>query len=122
MPWKKETKVELKRKVKPWITEEIFRKLKLKSKTFKKYIKCKNTQGNLKNTLFTKYKSLKNEITSLLRNSKKDYYNRYFTNNKRSLRKTWEGIKEIINIKSSKAKNPSFIKDGNIIHSDDISI
>ena len=66
LPWKKVTKVELKRKVKPWITEEIFRKIKLKSKTFKNYIKCKNTQGNLKYTLYTEYKSLKNEITSLL--------------------------------------------------------
>ena len=122
LPWKKITKVELKRKAKPWITEELFHKIKLKSKTFGKYIKCKDTQRNLKNALLTEYKSLKNEVTLLLRNSKKDYYNRYFTNNKKSLRKTWEGIKAIINIKSSKAKNPSFIKDGNNIHSDDLSI
>ena len=70
MPWKKVAKSELKRKVKPWVTENILRKINLKSKTYEKYIKCK---GNQKNALFDEYKLLKNEITLLLRNSKKDY-------------------------------------------------
>ena len=71
MPWKKLNKTELKRKVKPWVTDEIIRKIKLKSKTYEKYVKCKEIQGNLKNTLFTEYKSLKNEISTQLRDSKK---------------------------------------------------
>ena len=122
MPWKKVSKIELKRKTKPWVTNEIFNKIRLKSKTYEKYIKCKDTQNNLKHVLFDEYKILKNEITSLLRSSKKDYYRRYFTNNRNNIRKTWEGIKEIINLKSSRIKNPSFIKDNDIIHSDDMSI
>ena len=122
MPWKKVTISELKRKMKPWVTTEISRKIRLKSKTYEKYIKCKKSQGNLKNILLQEYKSLKNEITLLIRNSKKNYYENYFTNNKKNLRKTWEGIKEIINLHSNKANNPSFIKDGTVTHSDDTSI
>ena len=122
MPLKKVNKSELKRIVKPWVTDEIIRKIKLKSKTYEKYVKCKKIQGNLRNILFTEYKSLKNEINSLLRESKKEFYNRYFTRNKKDLRKTWMGIKEIINLKSSKASTPSFVKDANSIHNDDITI
>ena len=122
MPWKKLNKTELKRKVKPWVTDEIIRKIRLKSKTYEKYVKCKKIQGNLKNTLFTEYKSLKNEISTQLRDSKKEYYSRYFTKNKKNLRKTWVGIKEIINLKASKTTTPTFIKDGDSILSDEKSI
>ena len=122
MPLKKLSKIELKRKTKPWVTQEIVNKIRLKSKTYKKYIKCKDTQINLKHVLFEEYKFLKNEITSLLRRSKKDYYRNYFNKNKKNIHKTWEGIKEIINLKSSKIKSPSFIKDNNLIHSDNMSI
>ena len=122
MPLKKLSKIALKRKTKPWVTQDIVNKIRLKSKTYEKYIKCKDTQINLKHVLFEEYKLLKNEITSLLRRSKKDYYRKYFTKNKKDIRKTWEGIKEIINLKSSKIKTPTFIKDNNLIHSDDMSI
>lgn len=122
MPLKKTPSKELKRKVKPWVTNEILHKIKMKSKIFKKYSQCKSTQPYLKNILHTEYKSLKNEITSLLRLSKKNYYNRYFTNNKNNLRKTWEGIKEIINPKAQSTKNPSFLKHNNIMLNDDKSI
>ena len=122
MPWKKLNKTELKRKVKPWVTDKIIRKIKLKSKTYEKYVKCKKIQGNLKNTLFTEYKSLKNEISAQLRDSKKEYYGRYFTKNKKNLRKTWVGIKEIINLKASKTTTPTFIKDGDSILSDEKTI
>ena len=78
MPLKKVNKTELKRLVKPWVTDEIVHKIKLKIKTYEKYIKCKKIQGNLMSILFTEYKSLKNEINSLLRESKKEFHNRYF--------------------------------------------
>ena len=48
---------------------------------------------------YTQYKSLKNEITTLTRQSKKEYYNHYFSENSKNLYKIWKGIKEIINIK-----------------------
>jgi len=56
-----------------------------------------------------------------LKDSKTHYYNRYYTNNRNNLRKTWQGIKEIVCQNSSQSKSPSFIKENNNIHSDDVS-
>ena len=55
------------------------------------------------------YNTIKNEITGLIRVSKKDYYGRYFTKHKNNLGKTWQGIKQIINMKSKKSDYPSCI-------------
>ena len=46
------------------------------------------------------YKTLKREITTASRTSKKEYYSQYFTANTKNLQKIWKGIKEIINIKT----------------------
>ena len=59
MPWKKISTSELKKQTKSWITNEIFQKIKLKSRVFKGFIACKDTQHNLKNRLFTEFKTLK---------------------------------------------------------------
>ena len=83
---------------------------------FKQHIKCKDTTRKKK--LLNGFKVLKNEITSLTRSSKKSYYEKYFTKNKDNLRKTWQGIKEIINIKNKNFNTVSCITDKNINVSD----
>ena len=57
----------------------------LENKAFKKYMKCKWTQPILKEQLNAKYKAIKTEITARSRQCKKDYYYRYFTENKDNL-------------------------------------
>ncbi len=47
------------------------------------------------------------------RQSKKAYYDKYFTDNKDNLQKTWKGIKEVINIKTKKFTHPTCIIDDN---------
>ena len=71
MPLKKVNPKKLKSRNKPWVTNEILHKIKYKNKVFKNYSECKTTQINLNNTLYAEYKELKNEITSLIRISKK---------------------------------------------------
>ena len=68
--------------------------------------------------MYNEYKTLKNEITRLTFNGKKSYYDKYFSNNKDNLRKTWQGIKEIINVKSKNVNNISCISDNNVNVSD----
>ena len=97
MPLRKVTKKEYKRRFKPWITEAILIKMKNKNKIFNKYMNAKDPTR--KEQSYTHYKSLKNEITTLTRQSKKEYYNHYFSENSKNLYKIWKGIKEIINIK-----------------------
>ena len=68
-----------------------------KNKLYKKYIKCANNE--LKKQIFNEYKILKIQINELVRSGKKSHYAHYFNKNNNNLRKLWEGIKELINIK-----------------------
>ena len=68
---------------------------------------CKNPLT--KEQLNTEFKLIKNDITRLSRQSKKDYYNQYFTANTNNLQKIWKGIKEIINIKTKYYSHPTCI-------------
>ena len=77
VPNKKVSHREFKRKYKPWITDEVLTKIKNKNKTFKQFVKCKDV--NQKNIIHESYKRIKNEITFLIRNNKKKYYDDYFT-------------------------------------------
>ena len=74
-----------------------------------------NSKGNpeVKEYLKTNYKNIKNEITNLTRQSKKDYYKQYFTENTENLQKIWKVIKEIINIKSKNYTQPTCIIEKN---------
>ena len=50
--------------------------------------------------LYNRFKDLKNEITDLTRKGKKEFYEKYFAENKNNLKKIWQGIKDIVNIKA----------------------
>ena len=109
MPLRKVTKEEYKRRFKPWITEAILRKMKNKNKIFNKYMNAKDPTR--KEQSYIQYKSLKNELTTLTRQSKKEYYNHYFSENSKNLQKIWKGIKEIINIKIKNLDHPTCIEE-----------
>ena len=108
MPYKKLSKKEYKRRYKPWITHTILNKIKPKHKKCNKYVHCKDETR--KNSLNEDYKKIKNEVTESIRTSKKQYYNRYFQENKANMQKIWQGINEIINVKSKLHSVPSTIK------------
>ena len=55
---------------------------------------------NYKNELHTQYKALRNQIVANIRKNKKLHYQNYFTENAKDIRKTWTGIKNIINIRT----------------------
>ena len=108
MPWKKLSKKDFKKKYKPWISDSILDKIKIKNKKFDKCVKCKD--ATRKEFLKRDYRLLQNETTELIRQSKKEYYNRYFNENKANMQKIWKGINEIINVKSMVVSSPSTIK------------
>ena len=86
-------------------------KINNKNKVFKKYVKSKD--ATQKQTLHESYKSIKNEITFLTKNSKKAYYDNYFAKHKKDLKKTWQGIKDIININKKNMDHPACISHEN---------
>ena len=69
MPLKKVSRKDFKRKYKQWISNTILKKIEHKNKIFKKFIKCKN--AHQKSLFKDQFNILKNETTSLTRESKK---------------------------------------------------
>jgi len=107
MPLKKISKIEFKRRFKPWITNNILTKIKSKNSLFKKFVTSKdNAQKDEYKRLFS---TSKNEITLLIKESKKAYYNNFFTRYRENLQKIWSGIKSIINIKSKNFDVPTCV-------------
>ena len=58
----------------------------------------------------------------MIRSSKKDYYKKYFSENKDNIQKIWKGIKEIINIKSKNFYYPTCLQNGDVTITDPIAI
>ena len=88
LPLRKITHREFKQKFKPWISKQVLSKIDDKNKAFRKYLRSKNPV--LKNNLHRKFKDLKNEVTHLLRSSKKYFYKKYFTVNKNNIQQNLE--------------------------------
>ena len=113
VPLKKVNKKELRLQTKPWITPGIIKSIKRRDKLLRLYIKT--NEPNRKEEIHTQYKVLRNKITTLIRNSKKNHLQNYFTKNAQDIRKTWSGIKNIINIKpTSKAQPASILVDNKL--------
>ncbi len=110
-PLKKVTNREFKQRYKPWINDTILKKMQLKNRLFKRYVNCKDPTK--KADIFKEFKNIKNDVTASTRASKKAYYQSYFTKHKQDLKKTWEGIREIINIKSKNYDHPTCITHDN---------
>ena len=68
---------------KPWITKGIRTSIRIKNNLFF-------------NADWEYYKLYRNKITSLTRQSKKNYYERYFEENINNSKETWRGINDII--------------------------
>ena len=95
-PLKKLTKKELKLKSKPWITHTIVRLITLRNKIFER----KKRQPN-NNNIKRLYNLFRNRVNRELKKSKKKYYTNYFEEHKNDIKKTWNGIKSIINTKNT---------------------
>ena len=62
---------------------------------------AKSKKNPLDNISRDRYKTLRNEITNNIRNSKREYYNKFLDDNVNNIKKTWNGIKELLHQKKS---------------------
>ena len=83
-PFKTLSKRKAKQFSKPWITKGLRKSIKIKNRLF--------YSGDI-----LKYKLYRNRIVSLSRLSKRLHYEAYFTANLKNMKKTWEGINELLN-------------------------
>ena len=95
-PLKKLTPKELKTKSKPWITPDIVKMIKLRDKFFKRKKRQPNNE-----VIKRVYNLFRNRTIRLLKKSKKKYYTEYFAEHSNNIKKTWSGIREIVNLKNS---------------------
>ena len=69
--------------------------------------------------LCNKFKLYRNKLDKILKASKSMHYQNYFETNKLNLRKTWEGIREVINIRKKKEQRINTLNcDNGIINED----
>ena len=107
------SKKELKIQAKPWITNGIRSSINRRDKLLRLFIKTKDEV--LKDELYSTYKTLRNKIVSLTRAGKKLHFQKYFTENCKDIRKTWSGIKNVINMRNfNKGQPTSILIDGEI--------
>ena len=104
-PLKKLTPKEVKLEHKPWITNEIKKMIKIRDRIFQRK-KRKPNNEEIKRL----YNLFRNRVIRELKKSKKNYYTQYFEENKTNIKKTWDGIRSIINIKNSKQTTINQIK------------
>ena len=57
--------------------------------------------------LFTLYKCYQNMIVNLLRRCKQNYYSLFFLQNQSNIKKTWDGIWNVINVSKKKNSTPT---------------
>ena len=96
-PLKKLSPKEIKLEHKPWINKEINKMIQIRNKLFQR----KKRQPSNEETKRL-YNLFRNRVNREIKKSKKNYYSQYFENNKNNIKKTWDGIRSIINIKKSK--------------------
>ena len=93
-PSKKLSPKEIKLKLKPWITPDIIKLIKVRDRLFSRK---KREPDNLR--IKTIYNQVRNRVNRELKKSKKDHYKSYFDEHKTNMKKTWEGIRKIVNVK-----------------------
>ena len=106
-PVRKMNQQEMKRLEKPWITEQILKKIKKKDSYYKKF--TKENDSTKKEVLNKRIKTMKNEITQMIRKAKHNHYKQFFLNNNSNTRELWKGVNEIIHTKSKNKSSPTCI-------------
>ena len=66
---------------------------------YKQFCTCSNPDKRLE--LYLKFEKYRNSIVALTRTCKEDYYKDYFETNKKDVKKIWNGLRNLINIKKS---------------------
>ena len=96
--------------VKPWITRGILTSIRIKSRLYKTFKKSKSSQD------YAKFKYYRDTINSLLRKSRKQYLKQYFIKHANNLKKTWNGINNILHLQGKIKVSDIFLNiDGKLV-------
>lgn len=96
-PFEKISQRKVKKKTLPWITKGIKASIRVRNKLQKQHLAAKSKAK--KDKIYKTFQAYRTKIISLIRKSKKKYYEDFFKEKRNDLKKTWVGIKEIISNK-----------------------
>ena len=82
---------------------EVKKSIRTRDSLLKKFKKEK--RPNKKSELYNDYKTLRNRIVSQIRQSKLDHPRKFFNDNMKNSKQIWNGIREIISLKSRNKTN-----------------
>jgi hypothetical protein len=104
-PVRRLTKKEINLRQNPWITRGILKSMRSRDQLYKEFVKERDITK--KNNLHTAYKTSRNHIITLIRRSRNSFYASYFEEHKTNAKKTWEGIREVINVSKKNKTMPT---------------
>ena len=103
-PIQKLNQKEQKRNQQPWISNEILKRIKHRNKLFAQR-KSNPSDVSIKRI----YVLFRNAINRDIKAAKKSYWASYFDQSKNDMKKTWKGIRQIVNIKNPSISNTTQI-------------
>ena len=92
---------------KPWITPGILKSINTRDQLQKKYLRSRTPA--LKQEKHKTFKKYKNLLLKIMRQSKSEYYKKFFNDHKTNLKLVWEAIHEVTNNKSKSDLSPKLI-------------
>jgi len=115
-PMKKLSKKEIGLKQSPWITFGLLTSMKDRDYLYRMHINEKNRDEKAR--YHSLFKNKRNRIISLLRTSKKQYFAQFFEENQTNIKKTWEGIRNLLNVSKKSATLINKITENDVIFTD----
>jgi len=101
-PRRKQTKNEKRLEQRPWITKGLLKSMQIRDSLYKE---LSNGNPETKKNISIRHKYYRNLIVTLLRRSKENYYKNYFDKNKNNVKKTWDGIRNILAVSKKNTIN-----------------
>jgi hypothetical protein len=105
---------------KPWITTGILKSITKRDFFFRKF--TRSNSPDAKSFFHNQFKRYRNMIVSLCRRSKINHFSRYFNVNSNNVKKIWQGVRDIISLKSSKSLKPISLKINGAVVSDPTAV
>ena len=102
----------MKFKSKPWITFGLQISISVKSKLLTNFINKKDPI--LTEEFHTRYKKYRSLLSTLMKNSKQAYYDKYFERNWTNIKNTCKGIKSLISLKTVASRVPTVLSLDNV--------
>ena len=102
-------------KLTPWITTGILKSIRTRNNLYKKFVKLKDIKA--KSIAETKYKTYRNLLSKIIKNTKQDFWLKRFHEAKYDVKSTWRKINEKLN-KTKKSHNfpETFLKNGTAVN------